>query len=145
MDKERTFQNKVLPKEGREIFGKFFPYHTYYIWISVGISLAIVISVLFFYNNTKAYVAENQNYKIVLTYNPFKNTDLVAKSAYVYDVKKGKSLFAKNSREPLAIASITKLMTALVATENTRPDTQITVTPDTLYTEGESGLIPYEL
>lgn len=50
-----------------------------------------------------------------------------------------KVLFEKNSEAPLPIASITKLMTALLALKNYTSDTTIAVTPEILETPGEAG------
>ena len=50
-----------------------------------------------------------------------------------------KVLFEKNSNTPLPIASITKLMTALVAIKNYPLDQHITITPKVLETPGEAG------
>ena len=40
-----------------------------------------------------------------------------AKSAVLYDALSGQILYAKNEREPMGMASTTKIMTALVAME----------------------------
>jgi len=52
-----------------------------------------------------------------VTISPFENISLVAKSAAVYDLTTEKLLFEKNSHAQLPLASLTKLMTALAATE----------------------------
>lgn len=49
---------------------------------------------------------------------------LTAESALVVDLEKGEVLFTKNSDKVLPIASITKLMTALVFLENNKKDWQ---------------------
>lgn len=49
---------------------------------------------------------------------PFENINLEAKSAYIYDVVKEKSIFELNPDAQLPLASLTKLMTAVVAKEN---------------------------
>lgn len=48
---------------------------------------------------------------------PFQNVILEAKAAYVFDVRTGKVLFAENEESQLPLASLTKVMTALVASE----------------------------
>src|SRR3989344_5732923 len=45
-----------------------------------------------------------------------------AKSALVYDLTSKKVLFAKNSEEKLPMASLTKIMTAIVAIESKRQE-----------------------
>jgi D-alanyl-D-alanine carboxypeptidase (penicillin-binding protein 5/6) len=51
-----------------------------------------------------------------------------AKSAFVWDVKEQRVLFQKNQNEVLPLASITKLMTALIAYELVPDDTEAKVT-----------------
>ena len=67
-----------------------------------------------------------------------------AKSAYVYDVKTQRMLYAKNETEALPLASITKLMTALLAHELVSEDTNATVSARAIQQEGSSGLLPGE-
>ncbi len=55
---------------------------------------------------------------------------VTAKSFLVYDSKTGQVLFERNSDEPVAIASLTKLMTALVAYEHATMDERVTVPKD---------------
>jgi D-alanyl-D-alanine carboxypeptidase len=64
--------------------------------------------------------------KVVLV-NPFENLSLEAQAAYVFDKRTGKVLFAKNEEAQLPLASLTKVMTALVASE---------VPGDTVVSEG---------
>jgi len=75
----------------------------------------------------------------------FSNLELDARAAYVFDLKTNTEIFARNIDVPLPIASLTKLMTALVALENA-PDnnTIVTVTPESLEQDGNSGLALYE-
>ncbi len=70
----------------------------------------------------------------------FRDINLVAKSAYVYDIAKGEVLYSKNKNAQLPLASVTKIMTALVATELAESDT-ISISRNTLLPEGDSGLL----
>jgi D-alanyl-D-alanine carboxypeptidase (penicillin-binding protein 5/6) len=70
----------------------------------------------------------------------FNDTELRAKSAIVWDVEKQRVLFNKNADEQLPLASVTKLMTALVAYEILDPEKIITVPEDAIKTDGDSGL-----
>lgn len=66
--------------------------------------------------------------------------DLKSSVAYVLDPETQEVLFSKNAQAVLPIASITKLMTALVLTEANLPlDEMITVTQDDVDTEKNSG------
>lgn len=53
--------------------------------------------------------------------------DIRAKSAYVWDVKEQRVLFEKNATEKLPLASITKLMTTLVAYELVPENTKVKI------------------
>jgi D-alanyl-D-alanine carboxypeptidase len=74
----------------------------------------------------------------------FDGLSLEAKAVYVVDVRDDETLYAYNSDAPLPLASITKLLTALVAAGNLPSDTVVTVTSEALATEGESGLLAGE-
>ncbi|MCK9344829.1 MAG: serine hydrolase [Candidatus Pacebacteria bacterium] len=76
--------------------------------------------------------------------NPFENISLEARAAYVADLKTGEVLYAKNENEKLPLASITKLMTTLVARERMSGSVVVTLTKDDLKAEGDSGLRPGE-
>lgn len=56
-----------------------------------------------------------------------KQPDIQAKSALSYDLTTNTILFDKNSSEKLPIASLTKIMTAIVALENLHPADKLTV------------------
>jgi D-alanyl-D-alanine carboxypeptidase len=71
----------------------------------------------------------------------FTNVSLQAKSAYVWDIKKQKALFAKNADSVLPLASITKIMTADVASELLSATSTISISASDLAQEGDSGLL----
>jgi len=70
----------------------------------------------------------------------FKDINIEAHAAYVYDVNTKKVLYQKNDEVPLPLASITKAMTALVADETKKDNIAITINQTALATDGESGL-----
>lgn len=82
---------------------------------------------------------------------PYDDVVLSARSAFVYDVNEEKVLFAKNERDIVPLASVTKLMTALVAHTHIPDYNQITISAEALNEEGDSGLYinetwrPYDL
>lgn len=78
--------------------------------------------------------------KVEKSLEAFNNVSVLAKSAFVYDLSENRVLYAKNEDEQLPIASITKLMTALVAMELLPKNTEITIRSDFLKEEGDSGL-----
>jgi serine-type D-Ala-D-Ala carboxypeptidase (penicillin-binding protein 5/6) len=71
---------------------------------------------------------------------PFKHPP---RAAIVFDVKTGRVLWRRNPLAVMPIASITKLMTALLVVEHTTRDEQVLITPDALhYTGSGVGLLP---
>lgn len=66
--------------------------------------------------------------------------EITAKTALVFDATRQKIIWRKNGIDTaLPIASITKLMTALVITENTKMDDIFTVSKEAIGTYGEMG------
>ncbi len=74
----------------------------------------------------------------------FENVNIKAKAAVVYDLADNRVLYAKNAGAQLPLASVTKLMTALVATELLPKDSNITIKSEFLREEGDSGLLANE-
>jgi D-alanyl-D-alanine carboxypeptidase len=74
----------------------------------------------------------------------FDNVNVKAKAVVVYDLADNRVLYAKNAGVQLPLASITKLMTALVATELLPKDSNITIKSEFLIEEGDSGLVVNE-
>ncbi len=72
--------------------------------------------------------------------NPFENLNLTAKSIFVYDVRTNKVLFSRNPDERLPLASLTKVMTALVAQSHESKDSIVTISSYAIRAEGDSGL-----
>ncbi len=64
--------------------------------------------------------------------------DISAQSAILTDLDSGRVLYEKNSGERRAIASITKIMTALVALEHCDLEELVTVSYESTLTEGSS-------
>lgn len=72
--------------------------------------------------------------------NPYAKIDLEAKAAVVYDPDKNEILYSHNAYAPMPLASVTKIMTALAAYEGASPWQEITISPEILRAEGDSGL-----
>lgn len=79
------------------------------------------------------------------TIDTLKNISLEGKAAFVYDVKGKKALFTKGADTVLPLASITKLMTALVAHELVDDSKKISVPSSAISQSGSSGLTEGEL
>ncbi|MCH7597593.1 D-alanyl-D-alanine carboxypeptidase [Patescibacteria group bacterium] len=86
----------------------------------------------------------SENPPIILKKNPFDDLNLEARAAIVWDINKQKSLYEYNSEAQLPLASLTKLMTVLVASELLPDEYIITVEEDSLLEEGDSGLFAHE-
>lgn len=70
----------------------------------------------------------------------FASTTIEAKAAYVYDLVDHKALYQKNESTALPLASLTKLMTAIIAVNTAPTSTIVTISPDNLKLDGDSGL-----
>lgn len=66
--------------------------------------------------------------------------NISARSALVYDITTGKLLYSKNSLEKLPMASLTKIMTAVLALENKKEDNKYIVLKADLVGEDSMGL-----
>ncbi|MBI1957087.1 MAG: D-alanyl-D-alanine carboxypeptidase [Candidatus Niyogibacteria bacterium] len=73
----------------------------------------------------------------------FGSLPLEAASAVVWDVGSGQAIFTKNARQPRALASLTKLMTAVVgerlAESATAEERTVPITPEAIREEGDDG------
>lgn len=81
-------------------------------------------------------IAENT----IQTIPVLENIHLSAKSAYVYDVRAKRALYSKDPDTVLPLASITKLMTALIAHELVATNKTIVVPKAAISQSGSSGL-----
>ncbi len=78
------------------------------------------------------------------TKHAFDGVQVQAKAVYIYDVAHNEVLYKKNETNQLPLASLTKLMMALVAREVLPDDTRVTIRTEFLNEEGDSGLRPNE-
>lgn len=65
---------------------------------------------------------------------------IIAKAAYVWDIKNQVVLYEKNAQEALPLASITKLMTALISYELAEDDAQVTISQAAARQESGGGI-----
>jgi len=72
--------------------------------------------------------------------NPFDGLKLEAKAAYVWDINGNKALYAKKGEVQLPLASLTKIMTAIVALERAPAESVVTIRKKFLKNEGDQGL-----
>lgn len=71
--------------------------------------------------------------------------DITAHSALVYDLTSNQTLFAKNAKEKVPMASLTKIMTAIIALENKMDDDKYLVKKIDLVGEDSMGLSENEV
>lgn len=90
---------------------------------------------------TPSPVTTNQ----VVTPAKIEDVPLVAKAAYVWDVRGQRVLYSKNADEVLPLASVTKLMTALVAHELIAESSEASVSLNAVRQEGSNGLAAGEV
>lgn len=74
----------------------------------------------------------------------FANLSLSARAVYVLDAKTGKKIFSINGDAQLPLASLTKIMMAVTAMSLVPENAVVTIRPDFLKTEGNSGLYSNE-
>jgi serine-type D-Ala-D-Ala carboxypeptidase (penicillin-binding protein 5/6) len=74
----------------------------------------------------------------------FSDIILEAKAAYVYDLNHKTVLYEKNAQAQLPLASLTKIMTALIAAESLPYQTVVTLKPEDLSADGDNGLMSGE-
>lgn len=74
----------------------------------------------------------------------FNGIDIQAESAFVWDVQKQKILFNKDGDSKRPLASITKLMTALISYELLDPKDKVAISQNALKVTGDSGFVDGE-
>ena len=70
----------------------------------------------------------------------FDDIRIEAKAAYVYDPTTGETMYERNADAQLPLASLTKIMLALVAQKYIPKDVPIVVSAESLAQDGDSGL-----
>ncbi|MBU6431385.1 MAG: D-alanyl-D-alanine carboxypeptidase [Patescibacteria group bacterium] len=98
--------------------------------------IPLIILLLSYSNERKKNGAD----AIIEIKKPFSEVNILAKAAYVWDIENQKAIYAKNEKERLPLASLTKVMTALVAMEEGNGSEKVRITPDAIKQEGDSGL-----
>lgn len=90
------------------------------------------------FEDNQAYVLpiSGPNYVPVLNSNISQPT-INAKSAVIYDTHSSRFLYDKNSEAKLSIASLTKVMTAVIVLENLNLDDIVTISEDSIKVDGE--------
>lgn len=106
------------------------------------ITLAIVLSLLFILTYLLGIgVRERNIYKPTKSaHKEFPDVALLAKSAYVYDARTSTVLYAHNENTRMPLASLTKVMSALVASELSPSYSTVTISREAIRAEGDNDL-----
>lgn len=103
------------------------------------VGLILLVLCMFFVNSIHNNIQTDEiKHKVVE--NPFQKVQLTAKASIVWDMKEKKTIYEDNSEKVLPLASITKVMTALSATELVPDYTIVKIDKEFLEEEGDSGL-----
>jgi serine-type D-Ala-D-Ala carboxypeptidase (penicillin-binding protein 5/6) len=105
-------------------------------------AVVVIAGLIFIFKNSNLPVnsGEVSVAKIEKSKLPFENLDLESKAVVVWDVKNQKEIYARNPETQLPLASLTKVMMALVALNSVPEGTIITINNEDLIAEGDSGL-----
>jgi len=103
----------------------------------------LIISIVIFIILIIGGKSQNRDANIAIKekINPFQNLSLEGKGIVVFDLINNREIFSKNSDMPLPLASLTKVMTAIIAEEKLSEDQQIEITKEDLSPEGDSKLL----
>lgn len=115
-------------------FGK----RIFFVWVLALLCIALLVWLM----KIPPRTAELAEVSVSIT--AYDNVNTIANSAYVFDVKAGKSLYAKNADAQLPLASLTKIMTAVTALSLLSSDATVTIDSESLRAEGDSGLFGNE-
>lgn len=114
---------------------------------SVVVFLAVQVVLYFQLQYEKALIEKKDLTNIIGAVEPdlFKDLALSAEAYYVWDVQNKEVIAEANGEVQLPLASLTKLMTSLVAVESSPEKSLIKIDEQTLAVEGDSGLILGEI
>lgn len=110
--------------------------HTYkkrFVIFVFSVSLFYLLVFLFSFGGTKNIFFHKDR-----PFENLKNTTIEAKAIYIFDATENNVLYERNATETLPLASITKIMTAFVASELFASDAIISVTLPYLTSEGQT-------
>lgn len=90
----------------------------------------MVLFLLVFYPKILNHTLSPSNISNSNFSNPFNNLNLEAKAVLVFDLAKNEPIFELNSNTQLPLASLTKIMTVVVAEENLPPEEKNKISAD---------------
>jgi D-alanyl-D-alanine carboxypeptidase len=102
----------------------------------------IILGSLYFYGSAQVQARQIAfDQKISQFQNPFSNLTLGAKSATVIDMKTGQEIYMHHSSKILPLASITKLMSAMIIMETRELEESVIINKKALDVDGNNNLI----
>lgn len=113
-------------------------------YLNIALVVLIVVLVFAIYNKNTSQKKELANAVEAVKLPEITNVNITAKSAYVYDVSSRRVLYRKNELEQLPLASLTKLMMALTASDLFPASSEIKIKKEFLAEEGDNGLLADE-
>ncbi len=108
------------------------------------LGLTVLVAPLFAQKEVPVAIVEAPAALPVVASDAFTQVALEGKAAIVYDLATGETLYEKNSRSQLPLASLTKLLTVYAASEALSDASIVTITDTALLSEGESGFMAGE-
>lgn len=111
--------------------------------VFLGAIFVIVILTVFTTHNKSSDLVYVED-KVIYRHNYFDDISLEAKAAFVWDVNRKESLYSLNEEAQLPLASLTKLMTAITASDILPESSVVTVDKEALLKDGDSGLLENE-
>jgi len=114
-------------------------------FFAVLVFLGVKTALYFQFQYENSFLTKEKIYEFNTVKNdPFDDLSLSAKSFFVWDAKNGKKLGGLNEEMQFPLASLTKLMTVLIASELSTSETTIAIEPNDLESEGDNGLVAGE-
>lgn len=107
--------------------------------IIVIVVIALLFTALFFL--LPAYKIDDDTFYLTERVNPFASISLEARAVYVFDIVKGEPIFELNKNTQLPMASIAKVMTAMVASNEALPRSIVEINGDAIKEAGDDKLL----
>jgi len=158
-----SFDNYTIEGEGQSLMKRFFIYFVIIFALSLGFGGFLYYHVEIEGKNNDTSVSplpefltlsKNNQVRFLDLWLPAfansgKNTinsdDFTAESVLVYDLTNNKTIFEKSASSRLPMASLTKIMTAIIALENKKSDNKYKVSRNDLVGENSMGLTEGEI
>lgn len=108
--------------------------------------LTVVVTLSFFFTKEKVELPNGISANLPSSIHPAPSPEIEiqAKAGCVFDMNKNKFIFEHNTNVQLPLASLTKLMTAIVAKEKLLESTVIQIPAEAIAQEGDSGFVVEE-